>query len=388
MSRQNSDMLMTLSNEINYASLQLDAELRKQESVSQAVTQSMVDDAIELLHLFGVPYVLSPSEAEAQCAKLEELNLSNGTITDDSDIWLFGGRYVLKNFFQQGKYVLSYRQSDIQKLFGLDRNKMISLALVCGSDYTDGISGAGPITAMEILSEFSSNTGVAALSQFKSWADSVTANNGCIPAEGNSKIRTKLKKFVTVLPDSFPNHVVVDAYINPNVDESKERFEWSRPDLDLLRDFALRKLSWSSDKVDDLVCPVLKRLSDTETQSKLSKFFNLSGLPSSINTCADFHSKRLKSAITKLTIPQSEPSLKPVEVATSFGQRTATSKSEAATSKDKTKPRKTARAARSTATKRPAQTRKTAIRPVSAESNAKTKLFKEEINLSEESDSG
>ena len=28
------------------------------------------------------------------------------------------------------------------------------MALLCGSDYTEGIPGGGPVTAMEILSEF------------------------------------------------------------------------------------------------------------------------------------------------------------------------------------------------------------------------------------------
>lgn len=28
------------------------------------------------------------------------------------------------------------------------------MALLCGSDYTEGIPGVGPVTAMEILSEF------------------------------------------------------------------------------------------------------------------------------------------------------------------------------------------------------------------------------------------
>lgn len=50
----------------------------------------------ELLQLFGVPYVLSPSEAEAQCAKLKQLKLVDGIITDDADVFLFGGLQLFR----------------------------------------------------------------------------------------------------------------------------------------------------------------------------------------------------------------------------------------------------------------------------------------------------
>lgn len=56
-------------------------------------------------------------EAEAQCAFLDEAGLTQGTITDDSDIWLFGGRRVYKNFFQQRKYVEFFESEDITKVF-------------------------------------------------------------------------------------------------------------------------------------------------------------------------------------------------------------------------------------------------------------------------------
>lgn len=37
---------------------------------------------------------------------------------------------------------------------GLDRNKLINLAYLLGSDYTEGIPTVGYVTAMEILNEF------------------------------------------------------------------------------------------------------------------------------------------------------------------------------------------------------------------------------------------
>lgn len=57
-------------------------------------------------------------EAEAQCAVLDLTDQTSGTITDDSDIWLFGARHVYKNFFNQNKYVEYYQYVDIQNQLG------------------------------------------------------------------------------------------------------------------------------------------------------------------------------------------------------------------------------------------------------------------------------
>lgn len=99
------------------------AERGKQERLAASVTDQMYTDCQELLQvrrqrlfflrsadstifppqLFGLPWIVAPSEAEAECAFLDMNGLSDGTITDDSDIWVFGGLRVYKNFFNQVK---------------------------------------------------------------------------------------------------------------------------------------------------------------------------------------------------------------------------------------------------------------------------------------------
>nr|XP_019933942.1 PREDICTED: DNA repair protein complementing XP-G cells homolog [Paralichthys olivaceus] len=105
-------------------------------------------------------------EAEAQCAALDRAEQTHGTITDDSDVWLFGGRQVYKNFFSQNKYVEHYQCSDLQNQLGLDRTKLINLAYLLGSDYTEGVPGVGYVTGMEILNEFP-GPGLEPLTQFR-----------------------------------------------------------------------------------------------------------------------------------------------------------------------------------------------------------------------------
>lgn len=58
--------------------------------------------------MFGLPYIIAPTEAEAQCAYMEMTNLVDGVVTDDSDVFLFGAQSVYKNIFDDRKYVETY----------------------------------------------------------------------------------------------------------------------------------------------------------------------------------------------------------------------------------------------------------------------------------------
>ena len=46
--------------------------------------------------MFGLPYIIAPMEAEAQCAWLDANGLVDGVVTDDNDAFLFGARRVYR----------------------------------------------------------------------------------------------------------------------------------------------------------------------------------------------------------------------------------------------------------------------------------------------------
>lgn len=55
-------------------------------------------------------------ETQAQCCELEQLRLVDGTVTDDSDAFAFGGRTVYKNIFNDRKFVEAYLLADAEKV--------------------------------------------------------------------------------------------------------------------------------------------------------------------------------------------------------------------------------------------------------------------------------
>jgi 5'-3' exonuclease len=96
----------------------------------------------ELLRLFGIPYIDAPMEAEAQCAILDLTDQTSGTITDDSDIWLFGARHVYKNFFNKNKFVEYYQYVDFHNQLGktseCDSFLKLALTICCMSFFFAG----------------------------------------------------------------------------------------------------------------------------------------------------------------------------------------------------------------------------------------------------------
>jgi DNA excision repair protein ERCC-5 len=140
-----------------------------------------------MLRLFGIPYITAPMEAEAQCAALVELGLVEGIITDDSDVFLFGGARVYKNMFNQSKTVECFFLADFARELGIDRENLVHLAYLLGSDYVDGLPGVGPVVAMELLKEF---PGGDCLHKFRDWWQRVQSGRDKAE-ESKSKFRQR-----------------------------------------------------------------------------------------------------------------------------------------------------------------------------------------------------
>lgn len=238
-------------------------------------------------------------EAEAQCAFLNEKGFVDGIISDDSDVWLFGGNTVYKNFFDNKKNVLEYKASNIERLFKMDRKKLIQLAMLVGSDYTTGIHGVGPVTGLEILATFNtpedctdeSIAVISCLRKFREWF----INGKNVHSTEIINLKKKLKG--VELSEGFPNLEIVKAYLYPEVDISDEPFSWGTPDEIAIYDFTKKYLGWTQSKTEDVLGKVITRINEKNSQASITNYFKVKSIDRHQDLVV---SKRVKQAINKL----------------------------------------------------------------------------------------
>ncbi|XP_074901968.1 DNA excision repair protein ERCC-5 isoform X1 [Buteo buteo] len=300
--------LEELENDLSAEQNVLQAQKQQQERVASSVTGQMFLESQELLRLFGIPYIEAPMEAEAQCAILDLTDQTSGTITDDSDVWLFGARHVYKNFFSQNKYVEYYQYVDFQNQLGLDRSKLINLAYLLGSDYTEGIPNVGFVTAMEILNEFPGH-GLEPLLKFAEWWNEAQKNKKLRPNPHDTKVKKKLRELQ--LSSGFPNPAVAEAYLKPVVDETRGSFTWGKPDVEQIREFCQDHFGWTRTKIDEILLPVVKQLNLQQTQLRIDSFFRLAQ-----HEKQAIKSQRLRRAVTCLKRKEKEEEADEIREAT------------------------------------------------------------------------
>ncbi|GAA5821218.1 hypothetical protein JCM11251_004518 [Rhodosporidiobolus azoricus] len=268
---------------------------------ADGVTRAMATDIKNMLALFGIPFIDAPGEAEAECASLLSRQLVDGIVSDDSDVFLFGGSRIYRNMFNEAKYVECYLLADLERELGLDRDKLVRLAYLLGSDYTEGLPGVGPVLSMELLEEFPGKEG---LKRFRDWWAKV--QSGKDVAETTTTWRKRFRKGHKdlILDSIWPNPEVAQAYYRPTVHDSDERFSWGGIDLDGLRHYLARSLGWPQHKSDSILLPLIKREQERKAgklvgQANLTDFFDYSAGTQPLKTRMKpkFASKRLQNVV-------------------------------------------------------------------------------------------
>jgi len=133
-------------------------------TMTSRLTREMVAEATELLRLMGIPTVQAPSEGEAQAAHMAATSPAVwAAASKDYDSLLFGAPRLVRFLGIAGKEFLPSQGTfrpivperiDLARLLDLlriDREGLIDLALLVGTDFNEGVKGIGPKKALKLV---------------------------------------------------------------------------------------------------------------------------------------------------------------------------------------------------------------------------------------------
>jgi flap endonuclease-1 len=141
--------------------------MKKFASRTARLTPEMLADAKELITALGFPIVQAASEGEAQVAYLVKQGDADYGSSQDYDTLLYGIPRLVRNLSIAGKRKKAGTHSyetvkpqliltaDVLNTLQLDREQLIVLAILIGTDYNrEGIPGIGPKKALKLLHEY------------------------------------------------------------------------------------------------------------------------------------------------------------------------------------------------------------------------------------------
>ena len=183
-----------------------------------------------ILNLLGLKYITSKTEAESYCAYLQKKKIVDFIITEDSDIFLFGGKNVIRNFsgFIKGKLNLKlFSKKNIKYELGLNRERLVLLGYLLGCDYCEGVRNVGVVNALEILTVFGDYDKFCFY--LKKWGEFPDLVNNWREyfknvdgdVEEFFEFHKNYKKY-WIFPKNFPDFFVKEAFFKPDLDFSED----------------------------------------------------------------------------------------------------------------------------------------------------------------------
>ncbi|XP_050687689.1 flap endonuclease GEN homolog 1-like isoform X2 [Eriocheir sinensis] len=226
----------------------------------------------ELFDLLGVPWVCAAGEAEATCAALNYHQVVEGVITQDSDVFLYGGNTAFRSFTTSQKKATAekYSMDLIEERLHLTRGGMMLLAILLGCDYLPGgVHGVGRDTAVRFIKEVYAAGDQDPTQRLKQWAkeDIPTLSSTELAStkwkKGNTDILEDGLKKRLVATNGFPFTQLL-AEFRRRLPQPLKKVLWARPDFKGLMRWCVQMLDWEAPYALEKVAPVVTRWTVTQ----------------------------------------------------------------------------------------------------------------------------
>ncbi|MFB6159735.1 MAG: flap endonuclease-1 [Haloferacaceae archaeon] len=134
-------------------------EAARLEARTQRLTDVIHETTRGLLDRLDLPYVEAPAEGEAQAAHMARRGDADYVGTEDYDALLFGAPYTLRGLTGSGDPELMDFEATIER-HDITWEQLVDVAILCGTDFNEGVSGVGPKTALSEVREHGDLWGV------------------------------------------------------------------------------------------------------------------------------------------------------------------------------------------------------------------------------------
>ncbi len=228
-------------------------EAQKMGSRALRLTPEMVIEAKEMLELLGVPTVQAPQEGEAQASVMCAKGQLFGAISQDFDCLLFGSPILLRNVAMTGKrkvagknfYVdVKPQQIELKQVLSkleIDRQKLIWLGILVGTDFNEKFPRIGPKTALKLVKE-------------KDSFEEIIEKTNYSP--------------------EFDYKDIENVFLEPvSVEVPSQQLNQRLPNKEKMLEFLVEKHDFSRERVDNALTKLIKKKEESEKQKNISQWF-------------------------------------------------------------------------------------------------------------------
>ncbi|KAK3346799.1 PIN domain-like protein [Lasiosphaeria hispida] len=232
-------------------------EIEKFSRRTVRVTREHNAECQKLLTLMGIPYIIAPTEAEAQCAVLARAGKVYAAASEDMDTLCFNTPILVRHLTFSEQKKMPIQEIHVDKVLeglGMERDQFVDLCILLGCDYLDPIPGIGPSTALKLIRTHGSLDKVVAF--LKSDAKAVEKHP---------------------IPDDWPYEDARDLFFNPGVRDASDPlcdFKWEKPDVDGLVQYLVHEKAFNEDRVRGCAARLEKSLKSSQ-QARIEGFFKV-----------------------------------------------------------------------------------------------------------------
>jgi len=176
-----------------------------------------------------------------------------GVVSQDFDCLLFGANRLYRNVGITGKRKVAGKNfyvdvkpqlielEDVLKQLGLNREKLIWLGLLVGTDFNEKFPKVGPKTAVKLVKE-------------------------------NDSFEKIIEK--TKYSPEFDYKEIVDVFMNPiSIGVEQKQIEASIPQKEKLLEFLVEKHDFSKDRVESTLTKIITQMEEKEKQKSINQWF-------------------------------------------------------------------------------------------------------------------